>query len=337
MYHGFAVGRGSPKRWEPFYVVMPEKVAKNWLEFKEIMKKTKLTQTEILLVSLVAIIALLYAYETFVGNNYQNQSAIKSDKTAKIIAEDYSEKIMPKDGIVLPVKWGDLGVQMTNAGVIDKTRFEEIYAKRGGLNDEEKKLIEGLDNGNIKITKENSSFILNLFWALGLGNKNAILENGPMNDKKYGGAGNFASTGAWTLAQGSSMSHYSKHQFIIMTPEQQALVEKVSKGIYRPCCGNSTYFPDCNHGMAMLGLLELMASQGVSEEEMYKTALAVNSYWFPDTYITIAKYLKSQGRDWSKADPKEILGFDYSSGAGFQRIKSNVDNSGGGGGGGCGV
>ena len=59
------------------------------------------------------------------------------------------------------------------------------------------------------------------------------------------------------------MNHYSMHRFIVLTPEQQALVEKVSKGIYRPCCGNSVYFPDCNHGMAMLGLLELMASQGV--------------------------------------------------------------------------
>lgn len=300
------------------------------------MKKLKLTQTEILLLSLIGIIALVYAYETFIGKNYQ-KFAIKSDKTAKILEENYSQKIIPEKGVALPVRWGDLGAQMTNAGVIDKSKFEEMYAKRGGLNAEEKKLLEGLDNGNLKITKNNSGFILNLLWALGLGNKNEILEKGPMSDKKYGGAGNFASTGGWTLARGNAMSHYSKHQFIVLTPDEQALVEKVSKNIYRPCCGNSTYFPDCNHGMAMLGLLELMASQGVSEEEMYKSALAVNSYWFPDTYITIAKYLKSQGKDWVKADPKEILGFDYSSGAGFQKIKSRTENSGVRGGGSCGV
>lgn len=300
------------------------------------MKKSKLTQTEILLLSLVGIIALVYAYETFIGKNYQ-KLAVKSDKTAEILEENYSQKIIPENGVVLPVRWGDLGVQMTRAGVIDKTKFEEMYARRGGLNDEEKKLLEGLDNGNLKITKKNSRFVLNLLWALGLGNKNEILEKGPMSDNKYGGVGNFASTGGWTLAQGSSMNHYSRHQFIILTPEQQALVEKVSKGIFRPCCGNSTYFPDCNHGMAMLGLLELMASQGVSEDEMYKTALVVNSYWFPDTYITIAKYLKTQGKEWSKADPKEILGFDYSSGTGFQKIKSKIKNSGVGGGGSCGV
>lgn len=310
------------------------------------MKKSKLTQTEILLLFLAGIVALIYVYETFIGNNYQ-KLAVKSDKTAKNLEENYSLKVAPENGVVLPARWGDLGVQMTDTGVIDKIKFEEMYDKRGGLSEEERKLLEGMDNGYLKITPENSGFVLNLLWALGLGNKNEILEKGPMSDKKYGGAENFASTGGWTLARNpvgeqapyraSAMDHYSKHRFIALTPEQQALVEKVSKGIFRPCCGNSTYFPDCNHGMAMLGLLELMASQGVSEDEMYKVALAVNSYWLPDTYITIAKYLDSQGKDWSSADPKEILGFDYSSGAGFQKIKSKVENSGGGGGGSCGV
>jgi len=301
------------------------------------MKKTKLKQTEILLLALIAVIALLYAFETFTGKGIQSKMTVKSDKAEKVSEEYYEKEIIPKDGVILPVKWGDLGARMISSGVIDKSKLEELYVGRGGLSNEEKKLLEGIDNGNLKITRENSGFVLNLLWALGLGNKNEILENGPMSDKKYGGAGNFASTGGWTLSQGSPMTHYSKHQFIVLTPEQQALVEKVSKGIYRPCCGNSTYFPDCNHGMAMLGLLELMASQGVSEDEMYKTALAVNSYWFPDTYITIAKYLKSQGKDWSNVDPKEILGFDYSSGAGFQKVKSKVENSGFKGGGSCGV
>lgn len=311
------------------------------------MKKSKLTQTAILLSFLIVLVVAVSALETIAVRNGFIKTSIGGKKSDAKIEKDYSEKIIPEEGVVLPARWGDLGDQMTSSGVIDKTKFEEMYAKRGGLNSEERKLLEGLDNGNLKITKENSGFILNLLWALGLGNKNAILENGPMSDKKYGGAGNFASTGGWTLARNpegeqapyraSSMNHYSKHKFIVLTPEQQALVEKVSKGIFRPCCGNSTYFPDCNHGMAMLGLLELLVSQGVSEGEMYKVALAVNSYWFPDTYITIAKYLDSQGKDWAKADPKEILGFDYSSGAGFQKIRSKIESSGVGGGGSCGV
>ena len=76
--------------------------------------------------------------------------------------------------------------------------------------------------------------------------------------------------------------------------------------------------------MAMLGLLELMASQGVSEEDMWKTALAVNSYWFPDTYLTIATYMKNKGIDWSEVNPQEILGANYSSESGYRRIASQV-------------
>ena len=301
------------------------------------MKKSKSIEISILLSSLIIVAALFYTSETTTRKTDQNKSIAQNNKTAKILEESYSQKVIPEDGVVLPVKWGDLGAKMTSVGVIDKAKLEELYAGRGGLSDEGRNLLEGLDNGYLKITPENSGFVLNLLWALGLGNKNEILDNGPMTDKKYGGAGRFASTGGWTLAEGDPMNHYSKHRFIVLTPEQQALVEKVSKGIYRPCCGNSVYFPDCNHGMAMLGLLELMASQGVSEEEMYKAALAVNSYWFPDTYITIAKYLKSQGKDWSQAVPKEILGYNYSSGPGYQKLLEKIENPEIKGGGGCSV
>ncbi|MBI2406221.1 MAG: hypothetical protein HYV25_01400, partial [Candidatus Harrisonbacteria bacterium] len=102
------------------------------------------------------------------------------------------------------------------------------------------------------------------------------------------------------------------------------MVERVAKGIYRPCCGNSTYFPDCNHGMAMLGLLELMAAQGVSESDMYRAALAVNSFWFPDTYLTIATYMQHRGTAWKNVDPKDALGADFSSATGYRRVMQEV-------------
>jgi hypothetical protein len=180
------------------------------------------------------------------------------------------------------LEWSNLGVKMAEAGVIDTKKFENLYSQRGGLSEADKKLLYGAKNGKVKITPENSGMMLNMLWAFGLSNKNPILENGPMMDPRYDGAGNFASTGGWTLAKGSAMDHYSMHSFVVLTREQQELVEKVSKNIFRPCCKNSTYFPDCNHGMAMLGLLELMASDGASEEEMYKIADEVNALWFPE-------------------------------------------------------
>jgi len=236
-----------------------------------------------------------------------------------------SEMVLPPVGVVLPVILGNLGTQMTETGVIDRDKFLALYASNPGLKQEAEKLLSENQTEPTIITPQNAPVLLNYFWALGLGNKNEILEQGEMMDPRYGGAGNFASTGGWTIAKGDAMDHYSMHKFITLTKEQQELVERVSKNIYRPCCGNSVYFPDCNHGMAMLGFLELMASQSATESEMYKSALILNSYWFSDTYRTIAEYIKQKkGIDWSDVDPKEVLGMDYSSGQGFQKIAAQV-------------
>ena len=248
----------------------------------------------------------------------------ETSKVYEVAVSPLEEEIIPSAGVILPVRWGDLGSKLVSVGAIDAERFKALYDERGAFTDEYKNLLVGKNESNLKITKENAGYLLNLFWALGLASKNEILEKGEMTDSRYGGAGNFASTGGWTMAKGNAMDHYSRHKFFDLTPEQQSLVDKVSRGIYRPCCGNSTHFPDCNHGMAMLGLLELMASQDASEQDMWKAALAVNSYWFPDTYLTIASYMKSKGVEWKDVNPQETLGRDYSSASGYANIASQV-------------
>jgi hypothetical protein len=261
-----------------------------------------------------------------------NQQAADDKEVAAL-----AMKVIPTAGIELPVTWGDLGKQLIDNGVIDSAKFEAVYAKQGGITEEGKKLLYASDNKKIIITQSNAPIVLNLLWALGLGNKNPILDNGPMVDPKYKGAGGFSSTGGWSLSADNAMAHYSKHAFVTLTSSQQAIVERVSKGIYRPCCDNPTYFPDCNHGMAMLGFLELMASQGVAESDMYKYALSVNSYWFSNTYLTLAKYFEKNGTPWEQVDPKIVLGKEYSSASGYRQIQTKVDPVQSGGGAGCGV
>jgi hypothetical protein len=296
-------------------------------------KKSWLLPICIVASAIVIAAALVYVKN---GKVIGNQSGVPPIETPVTLAA-LQEKVIPANGVTLPVRWGDKGKQMVSAGVIDEQKFEALYAQRGGLPSDMKALLDNVDNGDLVITSQNSGILLNLLWGLGLGNTNPILTEGPMEDPQYGGAKNFASTGGWTLSVGNAMGHYSAHPFVTLSADQQALVERVAKNIYRPCCGNSTYFPDCNHGMAMLGLLELMASQGVSEADMYKAALVVNSYWFPDTYLTIARYFESQRVDWSAVDPKTVLGSAYSSAQGYQQIENKIapvqTNSSGG----CGV
>lgn len=105
------------------------------------------------------------------------------------------------------------------------------------------------------------------------------------------------------------------------------MVADVSANIYRPCCGNPTSFPDCNHGMAILGLLELMASQGATEEAMYEASLAFNSYWFTTTYVDLAYYFQTEkGLAWNEVEPKMALSAEYSSAPGYQTIKKEIGN-----------
>ena len=77
--------------------------------------------------------------------------------------------------------------------------------------------------------------------------------------------------------------------------------------------------------MAMLGLLQLLAANNVSESDMYKIALQINSYWFPDTYLTLAKYFATQNISWDKVNPKEVLGAVYSSASGYRQILAKIE------------
>jgi len=116
---------------------------------------------------------------------------------------------------------------------------------------------------------------------------------------------------------------------IPLTPEQQARVAEVAAAVYRPCCNNPTLFPDCNHGMAMLGLLELMAAQGASTDEMFMAAKYVNAYWFPQQTLETAVYLKSnQDMDFADADARLVVSKELSSASGASMVHASLQASG---------
>ena len=236
---------------------------------------------------------------------------------------------------------GNRSLQAQTAKNSNAQNVQAILADGGSilpLEAEEKMLATLVANGSIDPSKLPQVTELNLLWAYGLANKNQVLESGPIMDPRYGGPTNMASVGGWTVTIGSVMDHYNKHALATLSPDQQLLVEKIAKGIYRPCCNNSTHFPDCNHGMAMLGLLEYLASQGATEGEMWNAAITANMSWFPDQYQTIAQYLKIKSIDAKSVTPQMLLGAEYSSGSGFAKIASQVPQSGQQkGGSGCGV
>jgi hypothetical protein len=154
------------------------------------------------------------------------------------------------------------------------------------LSVEQNMLVQLQKYGVIDGTKLPQVTELNLLWAFGLANRNDILTDGPISNPQYGGPTNMASIGGWTVSEGDVMDHFDMHEFMALTPDEQALVEKVAKRTFRPCCKNSTYFPDCNHGMAMLGLLEILAEKGGTEQNLVAAATKANAIWFPQQQQT---------------------------------------------------
>lgn len=229
------------------------------------------------------------------------------------------QQVIPESGAELPLSWNDLGPKLISLGVIDEQKLRQAVQ----ITPEQEKILKGSDS-KIKIDRTNVQFVVDMLWALGLAQKSLVYDEGPMGKEYKKDVGNFASTGGWTLASGSPMQSFNKYDLVPLTPDQQKQVAEISKNVYRACCGNSTYFPDCNHGMAALAMIELMVSKGLDEKVIYKKLLEFNSYWFPDTYLTTATYFARQGTLWSSVDPKQIMGVDFSSGKGAAEIAKKV-------------
>ncbi len=233
---------------------------------------------------------------------------------------DLPNQVLPEEGFVLPVSWGDIATRLIELGVIDKTKFEKAVI----MGEAEKAVFEGKSDTPIRIDSKNSQFVVDLLWALGLAQKSLVYNKGPMGTRYKNEAGNFASTGGWNLAVGSAMNYYNKFELIGLSEDEQQRVYDIASNIYRPCCGNHTAFPDCNHGMAALAAIELMVKKGLSDDEIYKNILKLNSFWFPSNYLTIATYFARQGINWDKVDAKKVLGANFSSGQGAAKIAKEV-------------
>ncbi len=257
-------------------------------------------------------------------NSKQTQTVTQAQEKAKTEAQNLvriENKVINKKGYNLKISWNNLGKQLITDGVIDEKKLAQSILGKDNLTNDDTKYLDG-SNQTLTLNTQNSHFWLNVLWGLGLANKNKLLDSGDMQTS--GNPADFASTGGYTLGQGDPMSYYSKYSYINLSPSQQAMVEEVAKNIYRPCCGNSAAFPDCNHGMAMLGLIELMVSQNFSKGDIYKAALAVNTYWFPQTYLSIAYHFEKLGKDYSKIPAQEILSNAYSSSQGNAKVQQET-------------
>jgi SCO1/SenC len=140
---------------------------------------------------------------------------------------------------------------------------------------------------------------------------------GPINTAHLAG---FASTGGWTLGRSANGAvYFNQVEAVTLTERQAFLALAVATNTFRPCCDNSTFFRDCSHGSALLGLIELAASQGATADAIYRMALVANSLWFPEQYARTAQYFADiTKRSWRLVSASQVMGRAYSSLTGWQ-------------------
>ncbi len=284
-------------------------------------------------------VLVLITYIFGLGSGYMLWGSAKAgndSEVVKVASAEHDEmsamveQVNPLDGYELPIQYGDFAPKLVAAGVIDYTGFAKLYQDIGSpLSEQQIAILTAGSDAPVIINKENQHFLLNLFWALGLANQNTILTDGPMMRNGKEQVVNFASTGGWTLASAPVGELYASQQIILLSDEQQKRLEEVASGVYRPCCDNPTHFPDCNHGMAMLGLLELMASQDASVGEMFEAAKYVNAFWFPQQSLEVAVLFKAaKNVEFSQAEAYQVVGQQLFSGSGFQAVHQNLIQNG---------
>jgi hypothetical protein len=81
--------------------------------------------------------------------------------------------------------------------------------------------------------------------------------------------------------------------------------------------------------MAMFGLLELMASQDASINEMYEAAKYFNAFWFPQQTIEIALYFQErENLSFTEINAQRMVSADFSSATGFQNVHQWLQTNG---------
>jgi hypothetical protein len=264
------------------------------------------------LVTLVALVAVVVLHVSS-PTGTTTAAANTPNEHAAVLPEHYT----------LPAHFGEIGPRLIEAGAIDAEQFVANYARAGQpLTAAQLAILnEGSDEA-VVIDAGNAYFLLNFFWALGLTNDNPILTGGDMMAASDGDPSRFASVGGWTIGQKLSGELYASAHLVHLTGEQQGWVEEVARNVYRPCCNNHTAFADCNHGMALLGLLQLLASQGAGVEELYDAAKYVSAFWYPQQAMETALFFqKSMNLAYADVDPRMAVGREIFSGAGFQQVR----------------
>lgn len=228
---------------------------------------------------------------------------------------------MPGSGVRTGLSFGDALQRLVGAGVIDPGKVADAFKARGGVPDWVMAALAGSSSG-IVLSADTAPYLLNLLWPLGLANRMGVNGQSPVRASTEA----YASTAGWTLGRADDGTvYFDSIDALPLAPESEATVFDLASKIYRPCCNNSAFFQDCNHGSAMLGMIQLGAASGMLPGAIARLAKVVNGLWYPRQYIEVAVYFDARdGRSWEEADPGLVLGPTFSSSTGWRQMHARL-------------
>ncbi len=305
-----------------------------WIELTGLVAVRKRTGI-VLIASFIAIAALAvllgfeYGYQSARPSGVQPaQSNVVGPSAAETNTLNFSsiaEQVYPVQGFTLPVKWGSIPNQLVDSGALNLSFVEgSLISANQPLTNGELGLLNGTNKGNVTFSHGSALFTLYMLWAVGINNRNPIINNGPVMN--YGGSPyDLASTSGYGPLGKLSLGNLS---LIGLNASQQDLVDMIASNVYRPCCNNPAMFPDCNHGAAQLGLIELMATQGKNETQIYNALKEFNSFYYPQQYFDTAVFFDyTQGRSWNSVPADDVLGYNFSSATGYSNVYKVLESS----------
>ena len=92
------------------------------------------------------------------------------NQVSQDVVKTVAQKVIPPSGYKTSLSWGDIGKKLVEVGAIDLAKYEQSFnANTNGK--QEMDIFSGNESRPIEINENNSHFVVNTLWALGLVNK----------------------------------------------------------------------------------------------------------------------------------------------------------------------
>src|SRR3989337_2666177 len=161
-------------------VISPEMALRNRLGKKR--KILAVTLKKVLRTPLPLYLALLLAINVGIltaAGGYLLLTRGSSTQDPENLVKDVKAEVLPAEGYITSITWGDTGKKLIEVGAIDEKQYQQLFnSPTNGM--DELDILKGGSTKPIGINENNSQFVVDTLWAFALTQKSKVLAEGPV-------------------------------------------------------------------------------------------------------------------------------------------------------------